>query len=368
MKQKLKPDLDLESIQADLIETVCGMYTPGTSVRSIAKDMEMSPMKVRKILITGGVYSTDLSTEIGELWKDGKTPGEIAVLLNTTVSNVNSYLPYERIIYGMEERSVEADRQQRYRDRKKAGTEEPKADTELPEVEKKTIERVRNKTMIIVIGKKLRRLLPADVLDGGTDPLSREAATWGSNIGGSFEMHEPEDPDRYIWCAEVTTSGRGKDKKQGIVLMSANCGFTVISPLPAFSPSNPDHPTYQELQEYRVVLEETIITAIRKGMLGFKVDEMRVDDYIGSVGRVELIKGRPSTPARRVEELIEQLLTWEKGENPLEHFNVMGNATTRKFGFSGFYRHVDSALFNMLGVTREEQMEWLNKVYGNMRV
>ena len=99
MKQKLKPDLDLESIQADLIETVCGMYTPGTSVRSIAKDMEMSPMKVRKILITGGVYSTDLSTEIGELWKDGKTPGEIAVLLNTTVSNVNSYLPYRFEFY-----------------------------------------------------------------------------------------------------------------------------------------------------------------------------------------------------------------------------------------------------------------------------
>ncbi len=101
---------------------------------------------------------------------------------------------------------MEADRQQRYRDRKK---------NPQPEVREEKI---------IVIGKKLRRLIPSDALDGGSDPLSREAATRGLNIGGSFELHEPEDPDIYIWCAEVTTSGRGKDKKQGIVLMSANSG------------------------------------------------------------------------------------------------------------------------------------------------
>jgi len=109
MRQKLKPDYDPESIQSDLVETVCFKYKPGVSVRAIAKEMELSPMKVRKILITGGVYSTDLSTEIGELYKDGKSVNEIAELLYTTTANVNSYLPYERIIYNMEERSTEAD-------------------------------------------------------------------------------------------------------------------------------------------------------------------------------------------------------------------------------------------------------------------
>lgn len=139
MKPKLKPDYDLESIQSDLIETVCNSYKPGVSVRALAKELEMSPMKVRKILITGHAYSTDTSTEIGELYKDGKTVGEIAAILGCSVANVNSYLPYERIIYGMDERSVEADRQARYRERKKAGVEQP----EKPKV---TIERVRNQS------------------------------------------------------------------------------------------------------------------------------------------------------------------------------------------------------------------------------
>ena len=78
MRKKLKPDQDLEAIQSDLIETVCYNYKNGVSVRALAKQMELSPMKTRKILITGGVYSTDLSMEIGELYQDGKTVAEIA--------------------------------------------------------------------------------------------------------------------------------------------------------------------------------------------------------------------------------------------------------------------------------------------------
>ena len=152
MRKRLKPALDLESIQTDLIETICYNYQKGVSVRALAKRFELSPMKTRKILITGGCYSTDISAEIEALYKDGKTIEEIAELLSMTTANVNSYLPYERIIYKMDERSVEADRQQRYRDRKKAGVESEKK--ELPR-----IDRVRDNTMIIILGKKLR-LIP----------------------------------------------------------------------------------------------------------------------------------------------------------------------------------------------------------------
>ena len=49
MKPKLKPDYDPESIQADLIDMVCNEYRPGVSVRFLAKEMGLSPMKTRKI-------------------------------------------------------------------------------------------------------------------------------------------------------------------------------------------------------------------------------------------------------------------------------------------------------------------------------
>ena len=378
MRKKRKPDLDLESIQSDLIETVCNLYKPGVSVRALAKEMGLSPMKTRKILITGGVYSTDLSSEIDALYKDGKKPAEIAELLNITVANVNSYLPYERIIYNMDERSVEADRQQRYRDRKKAGVELEKK--KMPK-----IERVRNQTMIIVVGKKLRAVLPKEIYDNSSDPLARDRSyTWGSNIGGQFEMNEPADPDKSIWCAELTSTGRGKNRKQGVVLMSANCGFAVMSPLPEV----PEPEVYTEeklscmdwikrqaivqnnrnkLEEYRTVLEETFVSAIRSGLLAFALSEEHVLDYTDTVARVEIIKGKTSAPGIRLEEFINKELQWKAGDDPVKQFNVRGNWTSRKFGNSGDYRHVDAHTCHMLGMDDGESRNWIFDFLAPMR-
>lgn len=352
MKPKLKPDLDLESVQSDLIDTICSNYKIGVSVRALAKQFNLSPMKVRKILITGGVYETDTSIEINELWKDGKTVKEIAELLEMTTANVNSYLPYERIVYNMGERSVEADRQQRYRDRKKGL---------LPPVEEKKrveVERVRNKTMIIIIGKKLRRLLPEKILDESSDPLAREKSyTWGTNVGGEFVLHEPKDPDKNIWCAEVTTAGRGKGKKQGVVLMNANCGFAVMSSLPTASAVSEE----QDAKVYREKLEEVFMDAIRSGMLDFALPEDKVLDYTDTVSRIELIKGKRSAPGVRLEEFIERELNWESGDDPVKQYNIRSNWTNRKFGNSGDYRKVDEHICNMLGMGEEECQIWMQE-------
>lgn len=357
MRKKLKPELDLESIQSDLIETVCFNYQNGVSVRALAKQMELSPMKTRKILITGGCYATDLSTEIEALYKDGKTISQIAELLSTTPANVNSYLPYERIIYGMEERSVEADRQARYRERKKL----PPLDEPKKEQEKRVIERVRDKTMIIVAGKKLRSLLPTDVFDETSDPLARDKSyRHGAYENGEFVIHEAQDPDKMIWCAELTSSGRGKGKKSGIVLMSANCGFAVICAVP------PTLEQPEDIKKYRRALEKAMMDAIRAGMLSFALPEDKVLDYTEAVRKIELVKGRRSTSGIRLEELIKNELSWKPGMDPVERFNVRGNWTDRKFG-NGDYRRVDEAVFNMLGMSEEEQRTWLDRFLAPMR-
>ena len=419
MRQKLKPNQNLDAVQSDLIETVCNLYSSGKSVRTVAKSMELSPMKVRKILITAGAYSTDLSTEIGELWKDGKTVGEIAEMLNMTPANVNSYLPYERIIYNMDEKSVNADRQQRYRDRLRSrATSDSVFDTDQASVDKieagveeidagveeidagvsvesekmrpmrpmkpmRPRDRMRTKTMIVVIGRKLRKLIPAEILDDTTDPLARDHSyTWGSNVGGEFVLHEPADPDRMIWCAELTSSGRGAKKKSGIVLMSANCGFAVISPLlPAPTLTSEDEQEKMEyverrkaeeenkclLKEHRSRLETMLIDAIRRGMEEFCLPEDKVLDYTDTVRRVELVKGRASFPQTRLEELIERDLNWAAGADPMTAFNVRGNWTSRKFGNNTGYRSVDMAVINMLGLNDEEQHEWLQRFTAPMR-
>jgi len=100
MKPRLKPELDLDSIQQSVIDDVVALYQNGAvSLRSVAKSMDFSMTKVRKILITAGVYSTEISSAVGAAYKDGLTVEEIAASLNMSVSNVYLYLPYRTILY-----------------------------------------------------------------------------------------------------------------------------------------------------------------------------------------------------------------------------------------------------------------------------
>lgn len=371
-RQKLKPGYDSDEIKCDLIEMVCFEYNKGNSIRAVAKQFEISPMKVRKIIITGGVYSTELSSSIEDLYKSGKTPAEIADLLHMTVANVNSYLPYEKIIYNMEERSVGADRQVRYRERKCMSNP---AVTDMDDTERRKVaiqaaknaRRFRTETMIFVLGPKLKHRLPKEVLEDGRsnrrggsvtigtiDPLTREQITWGSNATGEFVMHEAPDPDKNIWCAELTTSGRENSKKEAVILMSANSGFMTISPLP-------DMPEDDNLDRaaYREKLGEAFLQSIKEGLLDFSVSEDITDTYVQCMN-IQLIKGGNSVAMNRLIEQVEQL-HWKSGDDPIDHFNVRGNFAERKYGNSPFYRRVEEGVFRMLGMDETERKEWMER-------
>lgn len=67
------------------------------------------PMKLRKILITDGIYEYEMSREIRSMYERGIPIEEIARIEGMKVSNVYAYLPYEKIIYNLDQKSVNAD-------------------------------------------------------------------------------------------------------------------------------------------------------------------------------------------------------------------------------------------------------------------
>ena len=77
-------------------------------------------MKVRKALITAGVYSNATSEEVERDLADEKNIEEISTRLGISVSAVYGYIPYKVTAYNLEDRSVSADRIARYRERQKA--------------------------------------------------------------------------------------------------------------------------------------------------------------------------------------------------------------------------------------------------------
>ena len=93
MKKKKKPELDLKKSQQELIETVYEDFKKLKSIRAAASQNNISHMKARKLLITGGYYSCQMSEEIGEMLEQGMKVKDIAASLETTTANISSYIP-----------------------------------------------------------------------------------------------------------------------------------------------------------------------------------------------------------------------------------------------------------------------------------
>lgn len=125
MMKKLKPNLDLARMMKEQVKQACACYMQvasegSPSIRETARRLAVSPAKARKLLITGGVYTSAKAEHIQKLSKTGLSVGEIASKMHMTSACVSSYLPYIKIVYGLDEKSVDADRMDRYRARKTA--------------------------------------------------------------------------------------------------------------------------------------------------------------------------------------------------------------------------------------------------------
>lgn len=82
------------------------------------KGIELSTAKIRKILITGGCWTTERSREVAELYEKYKSVKAVAEALELSPSLITMYLPYEKTVYDLEEKSSGAKRAARCREKK----------------------------------------------------------------------------------------------------------------------------------------------------------------------------------------------------------------------------------------------------------
>lgn len=106
---------------------VPGERADHTSLQSFKKELEsygynLSTAKIRKILITGGCWSTERSREVATLYEKYESVKKVAAELQVTPALVTMYLPYEKVVYDLDDKSGNAKRIDRYREkmRKKA--------------------------------------------------------------------------------------------------------------------------------------------------------------------------------------------------------------------------------------------------------
>ena len=124
-----------------------GLYgNKPADIRAWCAELGLNPIKVRKLLITAGVYASDVAEKVQVTFDDfRKTQDHKAAVLSTanalglSRSSVTSYLPYKKGVYfpctaPADKISVGAERQRRYRAMKRwrnATTEEGSADVRI---------------------------------------------------------------------------------------------------------------------------------------------------------------------------------------------------------------------------------------------
>lgn len=74
-------------------------YEESDSLRMLASELNISLLKLRKLLITAGIFTSDTYTEVNELHQAGKKISEIMELTGLSRASVHSYLPYTKGIY-----------------------------------------------------------------------------------------------------------------------------------------------------------------------------------------------------------------------------------------------------------------------------
>ncbi|MBR5973970.1 MAG: hypothetical protein IK020_02190 [Clostridiales bacterium] len=102
--------------RAELYENIVEEYLKCRSVLKVADRLNTNTIKVRRVLITEGLWESETSKKIGDLYHEGKKVSEIAEMLCMSEKNVQSYLPYSRGAYGGV-KSKDAERSEEYRER-----------------------------------------------------------------------------------------------------------------------------------------------------------------------------------------------------------------------------------------------------------
>lgn len=122
-----KPEYSAAKNLAQLMKAAADLYTDKMSLQAIADTLSLNPIKVRKLLITAGVYESDTAKLVRQTFHSFRETQDYSTAVTYTMAalqlsrpSVTSYLPYAKGVYFPEDAEAEnisagAERQQHYR-------------------------------------------------------------------------------------------------------------------------------------------------------------------------------------------------------------------------------------------------------------
>ena len=125
-RKKLKPAYDAGKNLKEQMESAVALYDSEMSLQAIGEELGLNPIKVRKLLITAGVYESEVAEKVQATFQEYRETQDYKTSILSTANalqlskaSVTSYLPYQKGVYfpstEKDKISVGAERQRRYR-------------------------------------------------------------------------------------------------------------------------------------------------------------------------------------------------------------------------------------------------------------
>ena len=122
----MKPKYDAGKNLKEQVESAVALYNSEMSLQAIGDALALNSIKVRKLLITAGVYESEMAEKVNNTFEEYRETQDYKTAILSTANtlklskaSVTSYLPYKKGVYypstEKEKISVGAERQRRYR-------------------------------------------------------------------------------------------------------------------------------------------------------------------------------------------------------------------------------------------------------------
>ena len=126
-RKPAKPEYSAEKNLTNQMDAAVALYKSDITLQVIADELSLNTIKVRKLLITAGVYQSDIADTVQQTFQSFRTTQDYKTGVSSTMAalqlsrpSVTSYLPYEKGVYFPENAdaaniSTGAERQRHYR-------------------------------------------------------------------------------------------------------------------------------------------------------------------------------------------------------------------------------------------------------------
>ena len=102
-RKKSKPEYDAGKNLKEQMESAVALYEEECSLQDIADALDLNPIKVRKLLITAGVYESDVAEKVQDTFEEYRETQDYKTSILSTANSlklskasVTSYLPIKK--------------------------------------------------------------------------------------------------------------------------------------------------------------------------------------------------------------------------------------------------------------------------------